>query len=125
MSSTMRLAAGLLAAAVIVTGTAGCSGSPPGKSAAPSVTCTNYPIQGTGTFHDEVQVQVTASNSTGSPANYQADVIMTLAGQAAAGAPVHVLVNGLVPAGSSAVLRRKVLVASKARDCKISDLSRS
>ena len=125
MNTGMRMAAALLAAGVLVPSAAGCSNSPQGKSSASGVTCTSYPINGTGAFHDEVQVQVNASNATASPADYQADVIMTLTGGAAAGSPVHVLVSGLVPAGSSAVLSRKVLAASKARDCKLSKLSRS
>ena len=118
------MAAGLLAAGVLVAAAAGCSNSP-GKPAASSVACTSYPIHGTGAFHDEVQVQVNASNSTSASADYQADVVMTLAGGAAAGAPVHVTVSGLVPAGSSAVLSRKVLAGSKAVGCKISRLSQS
>ena len=84
------------------------------------MTCTSYPIHGTGAFHDEVQVQVNASNATSASADYQADVVMTLAGGAAAGAPVHVTLSGLVPAGSSGVLRRKVLAAAKAVSCKLS-----
>jgi hypothetical protein len=125
MSSKVRAAAGLLAAAIVVTAAAGCGSSPPGKSSASSVTCTSYPIHGTGAFHDEVQVQVNASNATSASADYQADVVMTLAGGAAAGAPVHVTLSGLVPAGSSGVLRRKVLAAAKAVSCKLNRLSRT
>ncbi|HEX3961658.1 MAG TPA: hypothetical protein VHZ03_34370 [Trebonia sp.] len=121
MSSKMWAAA-LLAAGISVTAVTGCSGTP-GTSSASSVTCTSYPIQGTGAFHDEVQVQVNARNATSAAANYQADVVMTLAGGAAAGAPVHVTVSGLVPARSSGVLSRKVLAAAKAVNCKLSRLS--
>jgi hypothetical protein len=122
MSARLRMAAALLAAGVLVTTAAGCGSSPPGKPLASSVTCTSYPIHGAGAFHDEVQVQVDASNSTASSDHYRAEVVMPLAGGAAAGGPAHVVVSGLVPAGSSAVLRRKVLVAGKALDCKISRL---
>jgi hypothetical protein len=125
MSTGVRLAAGLLTVGVLAITAAACSSSPSAKSAANSVTCTSYPIHGTGAFHDEVQVQVDASNSTASPADYQADVTMTLVGGATAHAPVHVMVNGLVPAGSSAVLSRKVLAAGGDIDCKVSRLSRS
>lgn len=124
MSAGVRPAAGLLAAGVIAITAAAC-GSPPAKLAATSVTCRSYPIYGTGWYHDELQVRVDASNSTASPADYRADVTMTLAGRAAAGAPVHVTVSGLVPAGSSAVLSRKVLEAGKALDCRVSGLSRT
>jgi hypothetical protein len=125
MSTGVRLMAGLLAVSVLVTTAAACSSSPSGKPLSSNVTCTSYPIHGSGAFHDEVQVQVDVSNSTASSADYVADVSMTLAGGAAAGAPVHVMVSGLVPAGSSAVISRKVLTASKALHCKISGLSRS
>jgi hypothetical protein len=82
MSSGLRMATGLLAVGVLVTTAAGCGGSPPGKPLASTVTCTSYRLHGTGAFHDEVRVQVDASNSTASPADYQAEVVMTLAGQA-------------------------------------------
>jgi len=125
MSADVRLASGLLTAGVLAITAAACSGSPSATSAASGVTCTSYPIHGTGAFHDEVLVQVDASNSTASSADYEADVMMTLAGRATADAPVHVMVKGLVPAGSSAVLSRKVLAAGRDLDCKISRLSRS
>ena len=122
MSSRLTAAAGMLAAVVLVTVATACSGSP-GKAAAPSVTCASYPIHGTGSFHDEVQVQVSVSNNSSAPANYLADVALTLAG--ATGAPMHVSVSGLVPAGTSGTLSRKVLAASKARSCTISRLTQS
>jgi ABC-type glycerol-3-phosphate transport system substrate-binding protein len=125
MSAGLRLASGLLAVGVLAITAAACGGSPSATSAARGVTCTSYPIHGTGAFHDEVLVQVDASNSTASSADYEADVIMRLVGRATADAPVHVLVKGLVPAGSSAVLSRKVLAAAGDLDCKISRLSRS
>jgi hypothetical protein len=87
------------------------------------VTCASYPIHGTGAFHDEVQVQVNVSNSASTPANYLADVTVTLAGSAAG--TVQVSVSGLVPAGSSGTLSRKVLTTSKARSCAISRLSQA
>jgi hypothetical protein len=122
MSSRLTAAAGILAAAVLVTAVAACSGSP-GTAATSSVTCTNFPVNGTGSFHDEVEVQVTVSNNSSTPANYVADVAMTLAG--VAGAATHVSVSGLVAAGTSGTLSRKVLAAGKARGCTISQLSRS
>ena len=125
MSSRVRIAAGLLVAGILITGAAGCGSSPSGKATGPSVTCTSFPIHGTGTYHDEVQVQVEVSNRTGSPADYQAEVIITLAGEAAANGPMHVMVSGLVPAGSSAVLSRKVLTAGKALHCTVGKLSQS
>jgi hypothetical protein len=125
MSTGMRLAAELLTVGVLAITAAACGNSPSATSAANGVTCTSYPIHGTGAFHDEVLVQVDASNSTASAADYEADVMMTLVGRATAGAPVHVMVKGLVPAGSSAVLSRKVLAAGRDLDCKISRLSRS
>ena len=122
MSSRLRPAAGLLAAGILVSAAAACSSSP-GKPSASSVTCASYPIHGTGAFNDEVQVQVNVSNSASAPASYQADVIVTLAGSA--GGTVQVSVSGLVPAGSSGTLSRKVLAASKARSCAISRVSRT
>ena len=70
MSTGVRLAAGLLTAGVLAITAAACSSSPSAKSVANSVTCTSYPIHGTGAFHDEVQVQVDASNSTASSASF-------------------------------------------------------
>ena len=107
----------LLAAAL-----AACSG-PARSTAAPTVTCVSYPIQGTGAFHAEVRVNVQVTNGSPAPANYRADVAIALAGPPAGS--MHVTVSGLVPAGTAGTLSRKVLTASKARTCTISHLTQT
>jgi hypothetical protein len=92
-------------------------------SAAPAVACASYPIQGAGAFHDEVRVTVTVTNAASAPANYQADVTIALASPAVGS--MHVTVAGLIPAGASGTLSRKVLTASKARTCTISHLAQT
>src|SRR5215468_11504869 len=115
-------------AAVILIGAAtacGGGGSAPATSA-PSVSCTNYALHGTGRYHDEVAVRVSVSNTTSAAGHYVIDVDLTGADPAGAAAPdTHVTITGLVPAGSSAVLSRKVLATSQVQHCQITRLSRS
>ena len=55
-------------------------------ASAPSVSCANYAIHGTGKYHDEVSVQVSVSNSTTAAGNYTVEVDLTAADPAGSGA---------------------------------------
>jgi hypothetical protein len=125
MRRSSAAVAGLLSAAALAGALAAC-GSPASGLSAPSVSCANYAIQGTGKYHDEVQIKVSVSNSTPQPVTETVDVDLTMADPAGSGAPtMHVSLTGLVAAESSADLSRKVLSLGKVQHCRITRSSRS
>jgi hypothetical protein len=115
---------GALAAVIMVCVATACGGSA-STTSGPSVSCANYVIHGTGKYHDEVWVRVSVSNTTSAAGNYVVDVDLTGPDPAGATPDTHVTITGLVPAGASAVLSRKVLSTSKVQHCQITRLTRS
>jgi hypothetical protein len=125
MRRSSTAVAGLLCAAALAGALAAC-GSPASSPSAPSVSCANYAIHGTGKYHDEVQIRVSVSNTTAQPVTDTVDVDLTMADSAASGTPtLHVSLTGLVAAKSSADLSRKVLSVGKVQHCRITRSSRS
>jgi hypothetical protein len=124
----IRLASPLVAVILVGAATA-CGGGPASTASATSassVSCTNYALHGTGKYHDEVAVRVSVSNTTSAAGHYVIDVDLTGSDPAGAPAPdTHVTITGLIPAGSSAVLSRKVLATSQVQHCQITRLTRS
>ncbi len=115
-----------LAAAILVSAATACSGgSSPGITSAPSVSCANYDIHGTGKYRDEVWVRVSVGNPTSATDDYMIDVDLTGSHPAGATPGTHVTITGLVPARSSAVLSRKVLTTGRVQRCHITRLARS
>jgi hypothetical protein len=117
--------AGLLAAVILVATATACGGGSASTTSAPSVSCANYALHGTGKYHDEVWVRVSVSNTTSAAGNYVIDVNLTRPDPAGATSDTHVTITGLVPAGASAVLSRKVLATSQVQHCQITKLTRS
>ena len=115
---------GALAAVIMVTAVTACGGSA-STTSAPSVSCANYAIHGTGKYHDEVWIRVSVSNTTSAAGNYVIGVDLTGPDPGGATLDTHVTITGLVPAGASAVLSRKVLSTSKVQHCQITRLTRS
>ena len=115
-----------LAAVILVSAATACGGGSAPATSAPSVSCTNYALHGTGKYHDEVAVRVSVSNSASAAGHYVIDVDLTGSDPAGAAAPdTHVTITGLVPAGASAVLSRKVLATSQVQHCQVARLTRS
>jgi hypothetical protein len=117
--------AGPLAAVIMVSAVTACGGGSASTASAPSVNCANYAIHGTGKYHDEVWVRVSVSNTTSAAGNYVVDVDLTGPDTAGATPDTHVTITGLVPAGASTVLSRKVLSTSEVQHCQITRLTRS
>jgi hypothetical protein len=117
--------AGPLAAVIMVSAVSACGGGSASTASAPSVSCANYAIHGTGKYHDEVWVRVSVSNTTSAAGNYVIGVDLTGPDPGGATLDTHVTITGLVPAGASAVLSRKVLSTSKIQHCQITRLTRS
>jgi hypothetical protein len=114
-----------LAAVVLAGGVSACSHSTAATSAS-GVSCTNYAIHASGRYHDEVWVRVTISNPTTKPARYAIDVDLSVRKSQPGPAPaMHVTINGLVAANTSAALGRKVLATDVVQRCRVTRLSRS
>jgi uncharacterized protein (DUF58 family) len=116
--------AGLLVM-VSLAGALGACGSSNAARSAPGLRCTNYALQGTGAYHNEVSVQVDVSNSTTHPARYAVRVDLTTSGDRPGSVPsVHVTINGSVASRASAVLARKVLTADRVQGCRVTRIIR-
>ncbi len=114
-----------LAAVILASAVAACGGGSPDITSAPSVSCANYDIHGSGKYTDEVWVRVSVGNPTSAVGDFLIDVDLTGSGPAGAIPHAHVTITGLVSARSSAVLSRKVLTADRVRHCQITRLTRS
>jgi hypothetical protein len=121
-----RNVVGLAAAVTLVGAVSGCSGAARATGAS-TVSCANYAIHASGRYHDEVWVRVNVSNSASRPAHFSIDVNLSVSPSVAASAPapIQVTVSGLVPAGTTAELGRKLLTTSLVQRCRITRLSRS
>jgi len=114
-----------LAAVILVGAATACGGGSASTTSASSVSCANYALHGTGKYRDEVLVRVSVSNTTSAGGHYVIDVDLTGSDPPGAAPDTHVTITGLVPAGSSAVLSRKVLATSQVQHCQITRLTRS
>ena len=114
-----------LAAVILVSAATACGGGSPGSTSAASVSCANYAIHGAGEYHDEVWVRVSVRNTASAAGHYLIDVHLTGSDPAGATPDTQVTITGLVPAGSSAVLSRKVLATSQVQHCQVTRLTRS
>jgi hypothetical protein len=116
--------ASVIAALVMIGTLSACGGSNAAQSA-PGLSCVNYAITGSGTFHNELAVQVKVRNSTPQPVHYVVEVDLVTGQSTAAGSHSHVMVKGSVPSGTSAELARKVLTPSKVVRCRVTRISRN
>ena len=113
-------------AAAVLTGTVSACGASPAATGASGVSCTNYAIHASGKYHDEVWVRVNISNPTTQAAHYAVDVNLSVRKSQPGPAPaMHVTINGLVAANTTAALGRKVLATDVVQRCRVTKLSRS
>ena len=120
--------AGLAVAVTLAGAVGGCGQSAAGPTftGASGVSCTNYAIQASGRYHDEVSVRVEASNATARTAQFAVDVTMTVSQPGRAAAPTkHVTLGGPVPSRSSLELGHKVLTVGPVSHCRVTRVSRS
>jgi hypothetical protein len=109
-----------LVVAVTLAGTLSACGGSSSVQSSPGVTCTNYVLHGTGSYHNEVSVRVEVSNSTAHPARYAIDVELTTSSHDGPGgaSSSRVTIRGSVPSHASAELGRKVLTAGPVQRCR-------
>ena len=113
-------------AAAVLTGAVSACGSSTAATSASGVSCTSYAIHASGKYHDEVWVRVNVSNRTTQPAHYAVEVDLSVRKSQPGPAPaMHVTINGLVAANTSAALGRKVLTTDSVQRCRVTKLSRS
>lgn len=120
-----RSLTGLTAALITAAMVTSCADSSHVSTTA-SVTCSSYPIHGSGRFHDEIWVRVQVANRTGQPAHYTVDVELNLLhANPSAVSSTDAIVSGLVAANSSNELGRKVLTTDAVSQCRIVRVDRS
>lgn len=116
--------AGLLITLAVAAVLSGCSSSNVAQSA-PGLRCTNYALQGTGQYHNEVSVKVTVTNSTTQAARYLVRVDLNPSSDASASASsANVTITGSVASRRSAVLARRVLTADPVQACRVAKIVR-
>ncbi len=114
----------LLVAVTLASVLSGC-GSTGSVVSGQGIRCSNYALQDSGRFRNEVSVRVKVSNSTAHPARYAVDVALTWShGEQGDAAAAHVTIHGSVASHASAELGRKVLTAGPVRRCRVTRISR-
>lgn len=89
------------------------------------IRCSNYALQSSGKFRNEVSVRVKVSNSTAHPARYAIDVALAGSqGEHGDAAATRVTIHGSVASHASAELSRKVLTARAIRRCRVTRTTR-
>lgn len=112
-------------AAVALAGALSACGSSHSAQSGPGLSCSNYPLHGTGAYHNEASIRVEVSNSTAHPARYAIDVDLTASHDGPGDASsTHVTIYGSVAPHASGELGRKVLTADPIRRCRIIRMTR-
>ena len=127
MSAVLRgyRAASVLVAVSMAGALGACGGGSNAAQSAPGLSCTNYALQGSGTYHNEVSVRVNVKNSTTHRARFAVRVDLSTNGDQPGAAPsVHVTINGSVASRASAVLARKVLTKDRVQECRVARIIR-
>lgn len=118
-------AAGVLVAVSMAGALGACGGGSNAAQSAPGLSCTNYALQGSGRYHNEVSVRVNVTNSTTHRARFAVRVDLTTSGAPPGSAPsVPVTINGSVASRASAVLARKVLTTDRVQGCRVARIIR-
>jgi hypothetical protein len=115
---------GCLAAVTLAGTLSACGGAAPVQSS-PGASCSNYPLHGAGSYHNEASIRVEVSNATAHPARYAIDVTLTAAKNASGGASsMHVTIHGSLGSHASGELGRKVLTADLIQRCQVTSITR-
>lgn len=113
-------AASVLVAVSMAGALGACGGGSNAAQSAPGLSCTNYALQSSGTYHNEVSVRVNVTNSTTHRARFAVRVDLTTSGAQ----PGSVTINGSVASRASAVLARKVLTTDRVQGCRVARIIR-
>jgi hypothetical protein len=115
---------GSLVAVALAGALSACGGSTSVQSS-PGASCSNYPLHGAGSYHNEASIHVEVSNATAYPARYAIDVTLTAAHDGPGGASaVHVTIHGSLGSHASGELGRKVLTADLIQRCQVTGITR-
>jgi hypothetical protein len=116
---------GCLAAVTLAGTLSACGGGPAPVQSSPGASCSNYPLHGAGSYHNEASIHVEVSNATSHPARYAIDVTLTAAKDASGAAPsMHVTIHGSLGSHASGELGRKVLTADLIQRCQVTSITR-
>jgi len=119
---------GLVSALVAVTLVgvlSACGGGSTSVQSSAGVSCSNYPLHGTGKYRNEETIRVDVNNSTAYPARYAIDVDLTAGQDGPAGASAtYVTIRGSLASHASGELGRKVLTEGAIQRCRVTRITR-
>lgn len=118
-----RLTSSLVA--LILAGALSACGSSTSVQASPGVSCSNFPLNGTGKYHNEESVRVEVSNSTAHSARYAIDVDLTASHDGPGDAPTTMVVtiHGSLASHASGELGRKLLTGDPIQRCRVTRIT--
>jgi hypothetical protein len=114
-----------LVAVTLASALSACGGGSTSVQSSAGVSCSNYPLHGTGKYRNEETIRVEVNNSTASPARYAIDVDLTAGQGGPAGASAtHVTIRGSLASHAVGELGRKVLTEDAIRRCQVTRITR-
>jgi hypothetical protein len=117
--------AACLVAVILASALTACGGGSTSVQSSAGVSCSNYPLHGTGKYRNEETIRVEVSNSAAYPVRYAIDVDLTTGQGGPSDASVtYATIRGSLASHASGELGRKVLTVDPIQRCQVTRITR-